>query len=68
MNNKGPYQPAHPHRLISAFVINVMESIIANHASSLISIYKLVSVAEETDLNLTLMETLKSSFFAMRPI
>ena len=28
-NNKGADQPAHPHRLISAFVIRLLESIIS---------------------------------------
>ena len=33
-NNKGPDQPAHPHSLISAFVIRLLESIIYRLATS----------------------------------
>ena len=33
-NNKGADQPAHTHRLISAFVIHVLESIISGLAIS----------------------------------
>ena len=51
-NNKGADQPAHPRRLISAFVILFLESTISRHATSEISIFQLVSVAEETGLNL----------------
>ena len=49
-NYKGGDQPAHPCRLISAFVI------------------RLVSVAEQAGLNLTLSGTLKTGFVASRPI
>ena len=38
-NNKGADQPAHPRRLISAFVIHLLESIISQLASSEISIF-----------------------------
>ena len=68
VNNKGADQPAHPHRLISAFVIHVLESIISKLATSEIFIFELISVAEETGLNLALMETLKTGFVATRPI
>ena len=37
--NKGADQPAHPRRLISAFVICLMERIISKLASSEISIF-----------------------------
>ena len=56
-NNKGADQPAHPRRLISAFVILVLESIISKPCSSEILIFYLVSVAEETGLNPALAET-----------
>ena len=55
-------------RLISAFVIRLLESIISKLASSDISIFQLVSVAEETGLSLALSETSKTGFFAVRPI
>ena len=38
-NNKGADQPAHPRRLISAFVIRLLESIISELATSEISIF-----------------------------
>ena len=67
-NNTGADQPVHMHSLISAFVIHFLESIICNLATGEISIFKLVSVAEETSLKLTLSETPKTGFLAMRPI
>ena len=38
-NNKGADQPAHPHSLISAFVIRFLESMIFKLAASEISIF-----------------------------
>ena len=38
-NNKGADQPVHPHRLISAFVIQFSESIISRLATGEISIF-----------------------------
>ena len=46
--NKGADQSAHPHSLISTFVIQLLERIISRIAKSEISIFQLVSVAEET--------------------
>ena len=46
-NNKDADQPVHPHRLISAFVIRLLESIISKLPTSEISIVQLVSVAEK---------------------
>ena len=43
-----------------------MESIISKHATGEISIFKLVSVAEETGLSLAFSETLKTGFVASR--
>ena len=56
-NNTGADQPAHPPSLISAFVIRFLESIICKLSIGEISIFKLVSVAEETGLKLALTET-----------
>ena len=56
-NNKGADQPAHPRSLISAFVIRFSESSISKLATGEISIFLLVSVAEETGLSLVLSET-----------
>ena len=67
-NNKSADQPAHAGSLISAFVIHLLESIISRLATSEISLFKLVSVAEQTGLKLTLSETLKTGFLVMRPI
>ena len=46
-NNTGADQAAHPHSLISAFVIRFLESIICNLTTGAISIFYLVSVANE---------------------
>ena len=56
-NTKGANQPAHPRSLISAFDISLLESIISRLATGKISIFQLVSVAEQAGLNLTLSET-----------
>ena len=50
--NTGVDQPAHPHSLISAFVIGFVESIICELATGEISIFWLVLVEEETCLKL----------------
>ena len=67
-NNKGADQPAHPRSLISAFVIPLLESIISRLATSEISVFWVVSAAEETGLNLTVSESLETGFVATRPI
>ena len=54
--NKCTDQPALPHRLISAFVVCLLESDISKLATSEIPVFWLVSVAEETGLNLALLE------------
>ena len=51
-NNKGADQPVHPRRSISAFVFRILESIISNLATSEISTFWLVYVAEQPGLNL----------------
>ena len=60
--NKGADQPAYTSRLISAFVIRLLESIISKLASSEISIFYLVSVAEETGLSLAFSENPEDRF------
>ena len=50
--------PAHPRRLISAFVIRFLESTISKLATSIISFF----LAEETGLSLALSETPKTGF------
>ena len=59
-NNTGAEQPVHLHSLISAFVMRCLESIICKLATVEISIFQLVSVAEETGLKLALSETPKT--------
>ena len=55
--NKGADQPAHPRRLISAFVIRLLESIMSRLATREISIFQLVSVVERAGWSLGLPET-----------
>ena len=55
-------------QLISAFVIRLLEIIISKLDTSEISIFLLVSVAEQAGLNLTLSETPKTGFVALQPI
>ena len=67
-NNTGADQPAHSRSLICTFVIRFLKSIISELALSEISIFYLVSVAEQAGLKLTLSETLKTGFVESRPI
>ena len=67
-NNEGVDQPAHQRSLISAFVIRFLKNAICKLAIGEISIFYLVSVAEETGLKLALSETPKKGFVASRPI
>ena len=67
-NDNGADQPAHPRRLISAFVIRLSESIISRLATSEISIFQIVSIAEETGLKLALSETQKTGFLTTWPV
>ena len=50
------------------FVIHFLKSIISKHATSEISVFELVSVAEETALSLALSETPKTGFLASQLI
>ena len=71
VNNTDADQHAHPRSLISAFV-NRFGIIICKLATGEISIFWLVSLAEETGLKLglklVLSEIPKTGFLAMRPI
>ena len=53
MNNNSADQPVHLCRLMSAFVIPLLESIIPKLVTSKLSIFQLISLAEQTGLNLT---------------
>ena len=61
-NNIGADQPAHPGSLISTFIVLFLERIICKLATEEISIFQLVSVAEETGLSLAMSETTKTGF------
>ena len=67
-NDKDTDQPAHQRSLISAFGIRLLENIITRLATSEISIFELVSVAEQSGLNLTSSKTLKTGFLISWPI
>ena len=58
----------HPRNLISTFVIRLLESIISRLAMSEISLFYIVSVAEQAGFNLFLSETLKTGFLESWPI
>ena len=60
-------QYVHTRSLISAFVICLLKSIISRLATSKISIFWLVSEAEQAGLNITLSETRRQVFFRRRP-
>ena len=61
-NNKGADQPAHSRRLISAFVIRCLDSIISLDSIGEISRPQLASVASQTGLCLAWSETPESTF------
>ena len=62
MNNKGTDQHAGPRSLISAFDFQLFKSIISRLAMIKISIFQLISVAEQIGLDLTLVESPKTGF------
>ena len=66
-NNKGADQPVHLHRLVSAFVIRLLENIIFTLATSEISIFYLVSAAEQVGLGMTWLESGTSGFSRQGP-
>ena len=65
-NNKGADQPAHPHSLIKAFFINLVSILTPSLETRYISIFYVVSLAEQICLSLTLSEILKTGFLAIR--
>ena len=67
-NNKGADQPAHALSLISVFAVCSLQSLISKLASGKISVFQLVSVAEQAGLRLTRLQTPKTGFLASRPI
>ena len=67
-NNIDADQPAQSRRLINAFVIRFLESLISKLATSEISNFLLGSVAGEARLSLVFTETPMTGFLATRPI
>ena len=67
-NNKGADQPAHPHNLISTFVVLCLGSIIPLVSMSEISSFYLASVAALAGLSLTWLKTPKTGCLVMRLI
>ena len=65
--NKGTDQHAQLPSQISAFIIRLLESVISRLATSELSIFLLVSVAEKTGLRIALSETPKTGFVALLP-
>ena len=61
-NNKGTDQPAHPHSLISAFVVCGLDSIIPILAISKVSRPQLASAAEPGSLSLTWLQIPEDTF------
>ena len=68
VNNTDADLPVHLRILISIFVIPFFGNFICKLATVEISIFKIVSAAEETGLNLALTDTQKTGFLATRPI
>ena len=61
-NNKGADQPAHPHSLISAFVVRCLDSIISLDSMAEISRLQLASVAAQAGLCLAWSKTPEDMF------
>ena len=66
-NNTDADKPAHPRSLISAFVILLLKSIIFRLTAGEISMFYLISVADEICFSLALSETRKTGFVTTRP-
>ena len=62
VNNKGADHPAHPRRLISAFVVRCLDSIISLDSLAEISRLYLASVAAQIGLYLAWSETPEDTF------
>ena len=62
VKNKGTEQPAHPHSLISSFVICFLQCMISKFASNKNLAFSLVYVSEQAGLNLILSEIPRMRF------
>ena len=67
-NNAGADQPAHLRSLTSDFGIRFLESMICKLDTGEISIFYIVSAAEETGLSYNLSENPKTGFLTSPPI
>ena len=67
-NNEGADQPAHPHSLISAFVVRCLDSIIPLLAIAEISRLYLAFLAEQVSLSHTWWKIPKTGFLMTRLI
>ena len=61
-NIKGADKPVYPRSLVSAFVVRLLGNIISNLASSEISLFYPVFVAEESGLGMILINVLSSGY------
>ena len=61
-NNKGADQPAHPHSLISAFVVRCLDSVMSLVSATKISSFMLASVAVQASLSLSWSEIPENTF------
>ena len=61
-NNKGADQSAHPHSLISAFVVRYPDSVMSLVSVTKIASLMLASIAEQASLSLTWSETSEDTF------
>ena len=61
-NYTGADQPAHPHSLISAFVVRCLDNVMSVVSVTKISNLLLPSVAEQASLSLTWSETSEDTF------
>ena len=66
-NNKGTDQTVHPHSLISDFIMHYLEILTIKRATSKMSVFELVPVAEKSGLMLTLSQPPNTEFLALRP-
>ena len=68
VNNKGADQPAHPHSLISTFVVGCLDSIITLVSKFEISSLYLATVAAQAGLCLTWTQTPMTGFLMTKLI
>ena len=68
VNNKGADQPAHPHSLISVFVVRCLDSIIPLVSISEMASLYLAFVAAQAGLSLIWSQTPKTGFLVTRLI